>query len=1760
MYPKAFTKKMDMYPRDSGDAEQLAPVADSSAESLPENNLIAVTADYDEKYIDRKPKFLKTQQNDLIDSGFKLKKKFTLSEMYVRTPEKQGNNITSIDNGKSINDNYPNDHMVNGKRKIKILFDDIENNIMTTNANESKSGIKSDEWEPIAYDGLDSIPVHMYSTKITLNTESTPISWESLHYDGTDDIANLTTKNYYIEEISNEVENMDTLKNLKHQANGILDRIELLAEKSSKKLKKLAKIAQRDSMESDDNDIEVIKHETLDKNYTQEMNETAEKMVKMKQVNNDKYDSKENMDIESIVLSTLNNTTNNNRTEEIETENTNPTNSNESYNDFDIIDLINQTTTKKQESRRNELKIDIKKQIVEQLSSESDELFESDLADSTEEVFQSDLFPNTKGSNKVLPHRTTNYDMVTRKFIVINDTNRNRNFSFRFNNDPLLFEKSDVLFDELLEEDDQNDNVSVTHKFQKTTSTPTLTKLLNDSRNTKIITRTPNTVIKKYSPQLKKEFIGHYINYSNPTKEYNEADSLEETPTTVASDDRHVSILVYKYKQSLISTATKHLQTTTTTAEIDPKSTLTDIDYDYLLYNYIRDKALHHRTENVTKSIIENLSVPNENPEHDGTFEWNDYNSYDDILSNDESEISNWYKVIPLQIPENKNTTVTNIIALYTHLLPTENHSTTRYPKPKRTAKVRRQELTRNKAIDKITSYSDVLQKYDNLRKIRNVTGKGIFNLKIRRKSTFTLKSTTKHAHMATSRHKHTTNNFNSWVDDNTADNMDYEFLDKPVTEPILEPRDMYLSYDYPYKQRTQINKRNIKSTLYNELFKTQNVTRLVKLICQKNSTNRAYKNMVQRTIYRPERQVEAFTPVGDTPNNAKVDVIITGNNVQNKCLKNIMSVDEENVLPYEHKFLTATSLTEEATEASAITHENQLTTLEKYTEIMLVGKGLSKVKPVLPKLILENNQPPYKHAKYKKKSVIKLGNIWKFMEKAEEIFTTPKSDSTNSKLLVAEAKLTEGKIVNTIKQEPKAIVTEIVSHTTIDPVLSFIKSTAMIHDDTKSVDSNKIGHQPIPVQYEPKANYVPTTVSEFTHIPTSTISGNIYASVTYKLAKELKFIVNVTTETPLLNLWVPITYKNQQFNLNTQLEKGLPTQDIEFMKFLSTKGRSETVSLKPTDLNDPLSTTYLYSKRDGTTSATTAKSRQSNIKPKKRSSVKRSHLWINTIPSFAPHYTIMTQRVTKKPNIINKKNEKHYLTFFAKTTATSNNEEKNIAITNKNRPEHNRLLNLNQNNAINSKEKTGRLGYSILKLHVLVPYTFRKKYVPSATTFTTEEQSESNVEETSTKRTAETNKKQTTESSSATDNPVSTTRQYSKMFQNTLLTIAPILKQSSRVYENTLLMIGMKSKQKKSKHWVHRFLNKYPIIVPRLDNINYLPLAKDNKGGSKIYKHSKNNHPTWVLHFWNNLHEGQKMSTVPTKLDRKLETTAEDAVINFYFKENINKNTKVIPTRKLPILPQNKQIKVVPLGAVKNEALVKEKTKASLKSYDSTNIVYIRITREPNINKANDRLLLREEARAKQMDEYRPLMMKQSTTDSPYEEITEWPTFREEIKWPATNLPFVKPTKESDKTGAYDDFPNYQDLIESLDNEEPELEQKEISTKIRRGLPKSIEYNINNTTHNVKDVNNDDNVEISDEQKEQRLLNDVEKLLRHYFLSSKPWMYIHFKAKTTAATTPLPPSLLSIKQELLQNLRENYTQSHALEMKQISPKLKWLG
>lgn len=1761
MYPRTFTKRVEVL-ADSVDVEQLNPVVESLKPQYNiGNHLISVTADYDEKYLERKPVSVKSRPAKLLDTGYKFKKRFTLSDMYIKAYDRINNEfqiinaanpiknnslsdnnhgnksinaIPSNNNQTSMNNNTLKHHNYGKRRKIKILYDDMEYNALTTNAYDEMSNLKNLEWEPVAYEGFDSIPPNVYSTQHIAKT--TPIFWESLHYDGVDDLTHKATMDSDIKKINYVPDSINTSseKSPKIQLNVKVDNIHLVTEKT-RKFEEISKEVQRGSNEEDEDDIEVFKHGSVKKNGTQEMNTSTKSTVELKQITDDS-NSKESLDLESIVLSTLNTTNISNTNEEREIVKPSRIDSIESQGDFDIIEFLNPTTNGDQESQLNDLKTDLLHNKVEQAIPQSDEVLERvDLLDNTGEVlqpktldtkdiainFKTNVQPNTtvgSTTTEFRPFRTTYNSLFNELFPIMNDTSANKNLSILFKNDSFISEKSDIFFNDLLLENNQND-IAFISKSYTTNNIPTLT--VNSPRFTEAA-----KVIKKFLPVLKQKILVHHINRTNPEKESKEANSIEETQSTFVTDFGHVSRLVYKYKQSL--TTTKRIETNTESVR---RHTMPVIDYDYLLFSQLSENT--PVPVKLKKTTREHFSVLNINPEHDGKYEWNDYNNYDEVLSNEDTEISKWQKVIPLQLPEKKGTT--NFISLYTRLSSLGNYYTL-HEKPKRTTYPTMFTTQRSTST--------------------NVTSRRIFHLKIRRNTTYpnfnnTIKKTSAiddGDEILDSHH---------WTDDHGTD--DYEFLERPVTDPgILQPREIYSEIiNDPYQKQAQVHKRNIKSTLFDELFKTQNISHLVTIIWHKNSSDEVYKNVLQRIKYRLGRQKRECKPIDATFVNAKAFVVETGTRTQNNCFKNIVTNDDDNVTPYEHNVITTTanSLHEVSnmatTEYPLIKQKKQLTTVEKFTENVESEKIYSGVKPLLPKLLLKEKQPMSKHAKYKKKSQVKLGNIWRFMANSNMIHTTPQSDddhisykTNHTTLLVAKAQVTEGNRFSIVKHESKEIVTT----TTIGPVLSFIKNITDAR--ASNHDSAEIIHIPskyLPIEKlcEPTTGTdklsqntitVPAALIDFTQKPTNTFFKKIYtaAATPYKLAKELTFIENVTEGTPLKQ-WTPFfMYITQQLNLKSPSETKLSlltnevdandygTQHFNLKKVLRTTNQPETISLIPPDLFDPPPKNYLYFKRVGATMITTAKIANNTIKPKKRlSSVKRNQFSTISLSSLAPPYSFVTDWAKTKTNMFKNVTEKRYLSFFSKLSKKYNKKE-NLSTTNQKKPIpsgiFNKLRQPDENSKIATKENTGIFEFNLAKLHV--PSNFTKNYVPSAT--------ESNVastfnkfnllnttslpvglnaaiKENTTKRTIEIKKELPTTLYSATDNPTRETSKSSDEFKNTLLTITPILNKD------------------KTKHWIYGLVKKYPVIVPGFDNRHYLPFTKGISKESKIFKHWKSDHPPWVLHFWNKLHEDhQTLSLFPAKLKyRKLESTTEDAVVNFYFKKSINLYTNEMrPTVKVPTLPEIKRIRVVPLGTVDNEILKNTESKPTLKSYISTSKVHRRLTKEPLI-KTNDRVLLREEARAKQMDEYILYMMKKTTTDNSNDESTDWPAFDED-RWPPTLL---KSLIDYNKLDARDEFPVYQDLMENVDNEEQELEVKTLSKKSRRDLDETH----NTIISNGIDVNQDNKTEGSAEQKEQRLLDDVDKLLQHYFPSSKTWKFIHYTAKTTAATTLLSPSLLKI-------------------------------
>lgn len=1798
---------MDMFLTDSAEVEQLNPFEVPMFPTLkpqynPDNNLIVVTADYDEKYMERKPKFWKSRPGKLLGSGYKFKRRSTLSDMYVKYYDRRSSTTSPFNDAATTNDNsqkdnydmrntnevlYTNDeesikhdslkkHKYAKKRKIKILYDDVENIILTTNAYDRKSGIKSVEWEPVAYEQLDYLPITKSSTVHSVKSISTPIFWETLHYDGVDDLAFVVTKNSDFRKNNNGVDNINTSaeENIKNQSNEIGYSIDLVNEKTSVKL------------ETDDDDIEVFKYGSIERNETQEMNKPTKRTFELKPVTVQKYDSKEDMDLESLVLSTLNTTNTNNFNKQRELEKPRRTESTDFHGDFDIIELLNQTIYVNPEPQRNELSIDLQNNEVEQPITQSNEVLErTDLGDNTEKKLKSnkldikdiivDLHSTDKPillsstivditNNEFRPFRTTYKTFFNGKFYTLNDTTLNKNASIILKNDSLITEKSDIFFRDLLVEDNHKHDVAVRRQSYTTNNIPTLT--VNGPRFTEAV-----KVLKKYLPTPEEKSFVPYINLTNTNKKSYQTHTLEATPSTLLADVGQVSRLVYKYKQSLTTTATKHMATY---AKSVPKQTLPVIDYDYLFSQPNDNTPV---PEMLIRTTTEHFSVLNVNPEHDGKFEWNDYNNYDEVLSNDETEISKWQKVIPLQLPEKKNT---NFFSFYNRLSSPGNYYYTPYPKPKR------------------TTYANILttQRFRDT----NVRHKRIFHLKIRRNSTFpNLKSTNKKHNVLEGGDDITY--INNWTDDHGTDY--YEFSDRSVTAPsVLLPREIYLEHmlvNDPHKKEPQVRKRNIKSTLFDELFKTQNFTQLVTIIWHKNSSNKVYKNVFQRMKYKVEREKRECLPIDASFVNAKTFIIRTGSKNQSNCLKNIVPTDDHNVRTYEHKVMatTATSLTAvsnmEATESSPTKRKNQLVTVKNFTETVEFEKRFSRSKPLLPKLLLERNQPSSEHAKYKKKSLIKLGNIWRFMAKSNMSHIASKSDDDNilyisnqPKLLVAKVAAPEGNRINIVKHEPKTIVIR----TTLDPMLAFIKKytdkMAPKDNDTETVHLNKTEYVPIAKLSNSKTYRnrhwqnditVPTTLLEFTQNPSNTFikKKNTAAVTPYELAKELMFIKNDTEETPLLKQWTPFMYKNQQLNLKLPLETNmiLLTNKIDaneyatenhkpttqhMKKLIRTTEQPETISLKPANLFDPPLKYYLYSKKPGATMVT-VKVANNNIKQKKVLSSVKQNL-TKSLSTLTPPYLFVTDWVKTKTNMIKNIKEKHYLSFFSKFRKMPNYEKQNLSNTNKRKPKpgklDNELLKSNEKSKIFSKENTGNIEFNLVKLHV--PSSFTKKYIPITTHIGTKFNVPSNysninllnttspirghsanIKQTLIKHTTETSKKLTTTFySTITDNPTRKTSKNSYMFKKALVTIAPKPKHMPN-------------------HWIYRLFTKYPVVVPRLDKINYLPFTKSVNKGSKIFKHWKNDHPTWVLHFWNKHRENhQTLSVFPAKLKyRKLETTTKDTIVNFYFKKNINKNTYELrstrPTIKVPALPEIKRVRVVPLRTANNETLLKTESKSTLKSYISTSKVHRRITKEPLI-KTNDRLLLREEARAKQMDEYILLMMKKTTTVNSNEKSTEWPAFNED-NWPPS---VMKSVIESNKREERDEFPNYQDLLEN-EEQEPEVTKKLTSKKIRRGLETHKTIIVNRT-----DANNNNKVADSAEQNEQRLLDDVKNLLQHYFLSPKPWKFVNLPERTTAATTLLRPSLLNSVNKP-STIRKHTWRLHAIkrnERNQSKPKFRLIG
>lgn len=1714
MYPRPYIRRVEML-TDSVDIEQINPAKESlTPQYIPKKQRIAVTADYDENYVERKPKFRKTQFDKLLDAGFELKRRFTLSDMYVKSYERKGNKIPHFSHPKTINDNSSKDYNLsnrnikgipykrktfsnknsindNGvkdpssgkKKKIKILFDDVDNNMLIT---DTISSSRRSDWEPVAYEQLDLLTASTYSTEQTVT--SIPILWESLHYDGVEDLASVQAKIFANKKINVVYYSTSTEKNLKTQSNEIVTRTDLVTRITSQNL---GKAVQKDNKEENDDDIEVFKPECTKETNTRKNNKCTNSIVELKQVTVGKYNLKENMDLENLVLSKLNTTYINNSNEEKEIVKISRTDSTESQRDFNLIELLNQTTNGNQESQRNELKLQnnkINQVIPQDLVDDVEEIMKLEKLD-TKDV-ELNLLPSTinDDTTKVFrPFRTTDDVFLNVNFPVLNDTNRNKNFSFLFMNDSFVPEKSDIFFHDLLAEDNQRD--IKTKKFS------TLT--MNGLR----FTNAAKPII-KYPSTLKEKVFVKYINRTNPTEESYEALLIEDHSVPVI-DDFQVSRLVYKYKQSLSSIAPKRIKTNTGSV---PKQTLPVIDYDYLSYNQLSENTPPEERKKTTR---ENFNLLNANPEHDGKFEWNDYNNYDEVLSNDESESPKWQKVLPLQFPKKKSTN--NVTSHFPRLSSLGNHYTL-HTKPPRTPNA-------------------IILTTQNFMK-KNVPDKRVLQLKIRRNSTFpNLKSTSKTAYMFDGIDDIL--GINNWIDERGADY--YEFGDKPVTDPSTsQPRDvMFRRIIYPHRKQSKKHKRSIKSTLFDEFFKTQNFTHLVTLIWHKNSSNKAYKNMSQRIKYGKERQKRKCTPF----------IIETG---KHSNIQSVVSLDNDTITCNAHKVMTATSPTEES---NAKTTVNPKTTLVIDSKAVKSENRSSREKPLLRKyLLLEGNQPLSKFAKYKKKSQVKLGNIWRFMANSSMNNSSSHDKdmsytSNQAKLLVAKTEAIEDNTINTVSYEPKTIVIRTTGH----PALSFIKRITVertFHDDDKeTTDLNKTELQPVAKTCDQKTYITVPPALELTQKPINTVFKKIYsAAVTpYKIAKELAFTEKLTERTPSLTLWTPFMYKNEQLNLKPMLETKFTsltnaiyandhatescepiTQHIELEKFLSTTKEPETISLIPPYLFDPTPKNYIF-KRVGAAMTTKRNVVNNGIKHTVKSSAIQNNFLTKSLSTLTPSYSFVTDWANTNTKMNKNTTEKHYLSFFSDVSKKHDNTHI-ISTTTQRKPipteVYNKLLQQGQNSSMTAKENTKKIEFNVAKLHV--PPNFTNTYVQSTVSVVTKFNVntylqlststtgwDSVVTESSTERTTETNKDVTTTLyTTVIESPVTKPSKCSKVLKDTMSTIAPKLKQNT------------------TNHWVYRFVNKYPVIIPRLDNINFLPYTKGVNKGSKAHKHWKSDHPPWVLHFWNKPQEDHDtLSLLPVKLRyRKLESTTEDAVVNLYFKNKINKKSNKLrparPTMKVPTLPEIKRIKVVPLDKAHNGALIKTECTPSLRSYTDTSESYRTVSKKPLI-KPHDRLLLREEARAKQMDEYILFMMRKTTTDTPNKKPTDWSAFKED-NWPTT---FMKTVAEHNTPNVRKEFPIYQDLMESLDNEEQELEIKTHPKKTRRDLPKPHKTIIINRAN----VNDDDLIEISAEQKELRLLDDVDKLLQYYFPSTKPPKFVNLIARTTAATTLLSPSSVKI-------------------------------
>lgn len=1494
---------------DSDDVEQMDPAEESSKPHyVPEEHLIAVTTDYDEKYIERKPKCRRTEPVELLDSGYKFKKRFSLSDMYIKSYEKKGvpiphfirpkafnsnslkdyiygngytNKIPSLSEKKSTNNYSQKDH--GKKRKIKILFDDDENNMLSTNAYDTIYSINSMEWEPVAYEELDLLPAYTYSTENSDISKLNSVYWESLNYEDVGDFSHVGAKNYTNMRNYNRNDNINTSaeESLNIRSNEIMDTTDLVTKITSRNFEEVGKTVQS-GQEVDDDKIEVFKQDCIPKNVTGKRNASTKSTVE--------NDLNDYTDLESIIWPTLNTTNINNSNEKNKIGKPRGTDI-EADSNFDIVELLHRPSNRDQESYRSELTTDLQNPNIEQTK----EILQSNKLDATD--FKPNLFPSTTvddTSKEFRPFRTT--------------WDKRKHFHLLLKNDSSISEKSDIFFNELLAGLNQR---VVTDKYT-TKNIPT--SIIHGSRSTEV-TKT----IKKYSPEVNEKLFGQHINRINSTKASNEVKSTEETHSMSADNEYHVSRLVYKYKQRLSSARTESIERNT---ESILDQTLPIIDYDYLLYS--------QRSENtpvpnkLKKATRDAFSIFNGNPDHDERFEWNDYKNYDDVVSTDISN-SKWQKVLPLEFPENKSSN--NFVSLFTPLLSPGNHYKL-YTKPPRTTRA---------------NFSTT-QKFAN----KNVTNKRILHLKIHRNNRFpNLKSVIKKGNL--NEGGDDIFEFNNWTDDHGTDY--YGVLDNPITEtgdPVTEPSVVNLRHLIdPYINQTQIHKRNVKSPLFDERFKTQNIIRLVTIIWHKNPSNNFFRNILQRTKHGQRRQKRECI-LADTPFvNAQAYIVETGKQFQSNCLKNIVSVDDNNITSNEREVMaaTATSFIEKSntktTEYPLTKRENHLTTLEKHST------RFRTIKLLLPKeLLLEENQPLSKHAKYRKRSQVKLGNIWRLMAQSNLTHSAPKSDDDNlsytskqTKVLFAQTKATEDNTVNIAKYERTG---------TIDPAISFTKKIIVQRESNDDDTETKL--------YEQKTggfSQIVTPVSsallDFTQKPINMFFKKVTAAVTpYKCVKELTTTENLTEVTPLLKHWTPYMFMNQELYLKPPIEAELTlpiddiytndyvtkrhepiTQNNALKKLLTTTTQPETISLIPAGLFDPPTKNYLYFKRIGTTNTN-----NNDIKQKEKlSSAKRKHVLTKSLFTVPSPCSFVPDWIKTKTNMNKNVMEKHYLSFFSNLSKKYNNK-KNIATAAQRKPifsdTNDGLLRLDENSNMTTTEATKKIAFNFVKLHV--PSNFTNIYVPSTISITTDFSKfnllntnnstikiHNAVEKSSTELTTETNKELTAALySSSTENPITQ------------------ICESSDVFVNTKFTLAHKLKQDKPNHWLYRTLNKSPIIVPHIDNINVLPFTKGVNKGSKTYKHWKSNHPLWVLHFWNKLHEDhQTLSLFPAKLKySKLESTTEDTVVNLYIKNNLNKNTfKVRPTKptaKVPTLPEIKRIRVVPLVTADNKALINTEFKPS--------------------------------------------------------------------------------------------------------------------------------------------------------------------------------------------------------------------------------------